>query len=195
MNCNLKITRLPRNLKKIVLNKQKFETYKNEINKINRIGVYDADINDLDKSKLIDIEQELFSCAVLHPQLNFHIQIVLRRTKINGDYCERKVQSFNEEEIRSLIKRIQNKSGSFFNDKDIWDAICRVERGKVSNKLRFFIYERDKYRCRRCGASGQRANLEIDHIVPIAKGGKSNPENLQTLCRSCNKSKGSNMPY
>ena len=35
------------------------------------------------------------------------------------------------EQITYLIKRINNKNGKFYNDRHIWDAICRVERGKV----------------------------------------------------------------
>jgi 5-methylcytosine-specific restriction endonuclease McrA len=32
--------------------------------------------------------------------------------------------------------------------------------------------------------------LQVDHIVPITKGGTNDPENLQLLCGACNKSKG-----
>ena len=75
-------------------------------------------------------------------------------------------------------------------NKEIWNAICRVERGRVSNEMRRKIYERDNYRCRCCGRSQNEVDLEIDHIVPIAKGGKSTSDNLQTLCTDCNKRKG-----
>ena len=69
-----------------------------------------------------------------------------------------------------------------YND-EIWQSICRVERAKVSNKMRFAIYKRDGNRCIKCGST---RNLEIDHIFPISKGGKTKPDNLQTLCHSCN---------
>ena len=36
---------------------------------------------------------------------------------------------------------------------------------------------------------------EIDHIFPISKGGKSTYDNLQTLCRRCNKLKGNSIDY
>lgn len=36
--------------------------------------------------------------------------------------------------------------------------------------------------------------LEVDHIVPVSKGGLSEPENLQTLCWRCNRAKGAKMP-
>jgi 5-methylcytosine-specific restriction endonuclease McrA len=42
-------------------------------------------------------------------------------------------------------------------------------------------------RCEDCGA---RDDLTIDHIVPVALGGRSDVDNLQVLCRSCNSRKG-----
>ena len=40
---------------------------------------------------------------------------------------------------------------------------------------------RDGFRCRQCGKAGK---LEVDHILPIWKGGTDREENLQTLCRA-----------
>lgn len=48
--------------------------------------------------------------------------------------------------------------------------------------LRKHVYERDKV-CQKCGSSW---DLEIDHIVAIALGGKTELENLRLLCRNCN---------
>ena len=42
----------------------------------------------------------------------------------------------------------------------------------------------------RCANCGERGQLVIDHIVPIAKGGLSERGNLQLLCSSCNRIKG-----
>lgn len=47
------------------------------------------------------------------------------------------------------------------------------------------------YRCACCGISDpSRVPFQVDHIVPMNKGGKSVPENLQILCRKCNGDKG-----
>jgi len=95
-----------------------------------------------------------------------------------------------DKEIRYRLNRLSNKRNGYFLDREMWESICRVERGKVSNKMRFSIYKRDGYRCKMCGRSDRFAYLEIDHIKPIAKGGKSIYSNLQTLCSKCNAKKG-----
>ena len=49
--------------------------------------------------------------------------------------------------------------------------------------LRRRIVNSDGWRCVQCGKAGR---LEVDHVVPIQAGGDWwEPENLQTLCRTC----------
>jgi hypothetical protein len=61
------------------------------------------------------------------------------------------------------------------------------ERKGLSVRKRFFVFKRDRYRCRMCGATG--VELEVDHIVPVADGGSDALDNLQTLCFKCNRGK------
>ena len=72
-----------------------------------------------------------------------------------------------------------------------WDRNDLFGRGNHRKKLRDSVkrsvLEASDYRCIACGAS---KNLCIDHIMPVAKGGSDDIENLQTLCRSCNNQKG-----
>ena len=49
--------------------------------------------------------------------------------------------------------------------------------------LRSEVWQRDQSKC--CNCETEHA-LEIDHIIPIASGGKTALENLRLLCRSCN---------
>ena len=62
----------------------------------------------------------------------------------------------------------------------------RLERRSLSDKIRALVIVRDSGRCRRCGSA---RNLEVDHIVPLSRGGDSEERNLQTLCRRCNRRK------
>lgn len=70
------------------------------------------------------------------------------------------------------------------------------QRALMTSKLRQTIKERDNFTCKQCGISVSQEPhllLEIDHIVPISKGGLTTEDNLQTLCWRCNRSKGAKM--
>lgn len=59
----------------------------------------------------------------------------------------------------------------------------------INLRLRFKVFQRDKFKCCLCGASPAKdssVELHIDHIIPWSKGGETVIENLQTLCNKCN---------
>jgi len=56
--------------------------------------------------------------------------------------------------------------------------------------VRMRVMKRDKFQCTYCGVPGTDAELECDHIIPLAKGGSHHMSNLTTACRACNKEKG-----
>ncbi|MBP3887302.1 MAG: DEAD/DEAH box helicase family protein [Cellulosilyticum sp.] len=61
-------------------------------------------------------------------------------------------------------------------------------RDQTFNK---FLNENGEYYCAHCGMSAHtKIPFQVDHIIPMNKGGKSVLENLQILCRSCNGKKG-----
>ncbi len=64
------------------------------------------------------------------------------------------------------------------------------KREAISKTLRWDILNRDNFRCVKCGAKGDEAQLEVDHKTPVSLGGTNHPSNLQTLCRNCNRGKG-----
>lgn len=66
-------------------------------------------------------------------------------------------------------------------------APTRPGRATLSVRKRFFVLKRDRYRCRLCKATG--VPLEVDHIVPAARGGSDSLDNLQALCMLCNRGK------
>lgn len=70
------------------------------------------------------------------------------------------------------------------------------QRALMTLKLRESIKQRDNYTCQICGLSVRDESnllLEIDHIIPLSKGGLSTTDNLQTLCWKCNRSKGAKL--
>ena len=63
---------------------------------------------------------------------------------------------------------------------------------EVRAQMRYQILVRAHFRCRVCGrspATDPAVQLHIDHIKPWSTGGETTPENLQTLCETCNAGK------
>ncbi len=175
-------------LKDTLDNKKLFEKYKKEINDVCLMNQFDTDKLLKNKKRLAEYEGRLFEKQIKSPTISFSIKVRLILTNINGEFRCSKRDEFSPKEIKDIIFKINQKRGNYYSDSQIWESICRVERGKVTNRMRFSIYQRDHYRCQKCG---RRTNdLEVDHIIPISKGGKSVYENLQTLCHRCNVRKG-----
>ncbi len=89
-----------------------------------------------------------------------------------------------EETIIELIKALESKLTAA--------AFAKEQRSMMTRKLRDFIKERDRFTCCSCQNSihaEPNLLLEIDHIIPVAKGGCTVEENLQTLCWKCNRAK------
>jgi 5-methylcytosine-specific restriction endonuclease McrA len=57
-------------------------------------------------------------------------------------------------------------------------------------KLRMRILQRDGFECYWCGAE---ANT-CDHVIPVARGGTDDPENLVAACKRCNFSRQDRLP-
>ena len=67
------------------------------------------------------------------------------------------------------------------------------QRALMTKELRHKIKVRDDFTCQECGNSLRKEPnllLEIDHILPLSKGGITSEDNLQTLCWRCNRAKG-----
>ncbi len=89
-----------------------------------------------------------------------------------------------EETITELINALAGKLTA--------SAFAKEQRNLMTRKLREHIKQRDNYTCCSCGnstAAEPNLLLEIDHIIPVAKGGCTVEENLQTLCWKCNRAK------
>lgn len=63
------------------------------------------------------------------------------------------------------------------------------KRRPIRLGVRFEIFKRDGFTCQYCGKKPPEALLEVDHIVPVAKGGENDESNLITSCFECNRGK------
>jgi len=66
--------------------------------------------------------------------------------------------------------------------RDNWQGMNWIRKCK-----RLAIYMRDHGRCVYCESQAQ---LSLDHLLPVSKGGKNHARNLVTACRECNTERG-----
>ncbi|MDI6642105.1 MAG: HNH endonuclease, partial [Elusimicrobiota bacterium] len=107
------------------------------------------------------------------------------RTYSFTDWCE-------------LSKLIKEHPAGFIHTPKLKIAIPEVIALRFYDKVPFRevkftrrnIYEHYGYRCCYCGKKFPSEKLNLDHVVPRARGGKTNWENMVTSCIDCNLKKG-----
>ena len=117
----------------------------------------------LKKHGVTNCHDEVVSLAV--PKLTLEQKAHIRML------CEQRLQSF-----------VQKRGIS------IWDYRL-LDEDPISDSLRFQVLKAAEARCQLCGISAKKRPLDVDHIIPRSRGGKTEHANLQALCSKCNRSK------
>lgn len=135
-----------------------------------------------DSTDYQQLEYELFNQRILDPALDVELVIIWEYTSPQGRNHYEACHTYHTEEIVSAIASSYEQAAR--------KESAQYQRSRMTPGLRFEILKRDGYRCCLCGRSAQDgAELEVDHKVPVAKGGKTEPDNLWTLCKDCNRGK------
>ena len=76
------------------------------------------------------------------------------------------------------------------------EKILRRERARARElrKTRWWQQKIGKGVCYYCQKKVNRADLTMDHIVPLVRGGRSTKDNLVAACKSCNTKKKTMLP-
>lgn len=89
--------------------------------------------------------------------------------------------------VQRILKRVNGVRASLVTRSKKYEVECKA----TIEDLRELIYEAYGTPCKYCGRLMTIRNLVMDHTIPISKGGTSNKENLQIICKPCNTMKGS----
>jgi len=110
--------------------------------------------------------------------------------EISDDLVSLCTEKLSFQERASLIRICQDKIQEYFEKRGIkiWDY--RLLDDPVPHSLRYNVLKRDGSRCALCGATEKDRMLDVDHIIPRSRSGKTVEENLQILCSKCNRTKG-----
>jgi 5-methylcytosine-specific restriction endonuclease McrA len=60
------------------------------------------------------------------------------------------------------------------------------QRKPIPSSVKKAVWKRDGGKCVNCGSD---VDIEYDHIIPVVKGGSSTIQNIQILCKKCNRKK------
>ncbi len=89
---------------------------------------------------------------------------------------------------RDYMRRRRSALSSRMEGPGLTVADGRKTQGIGSRRFR--ILHRDNFRCCYCGKTPKDdVKLELDHIIPICKGGTDDDSNLITACMPCNRAK------
>ena len=103
-------------------------------------------------------------------------------------YANNKVYAYSQ------IPYMVNEVNAELMAKNSRQAAIKRERALMTDDLRYDVLKRDNYTCQICGSTAaDGVKLEIDHIIPVSKGGKTELSNLRVLCDRCNRGKSNKM--
>src|SRR5690606_35251377 len=150
-------------LQKIKHNRETLETYKENVKMIYVKPILDAHlILKMSEKAYIKRENKLFKSNILRPTTDAKCVVVLTYRSAQGQVNLEKSAVFNYNDMYAAFQSISRST----LDRDTYDALIAVERGEVSDSLRYDVLARDGYRCVICGVSAREgARLHIDHII------------------------------
>lgn len=114
---------------------------------------------------------------------------VFEYVSAGGNSSQKTTVTFNAQTIDALIETLSAKIR--------FRKTAMGQRALMTAKLRTYIKTRDQHTCQYCSvslAAEPHLLLEVDHIVPVSRGGMSAEGNLQTLCWRCNRTKSNKVP-
>lgn len=167
-----------------IVNKSIYKDYHEEIKSINsKTDIELINKTGLSEEKFNQIEKKLLDSIIVSDNVyNIRAHVIVYLLKRNYDIERRKDRYVKFDELKSIYNEWKNSKK--------YNETTKKERKLMNYTLREEVLKRDGYKCCVCGKTKKNGvRLEIDHIIPVSKGGQSTISNLQTLCSSCNAKK------
>jgi 5-methylcytosine-specific restriction enzyme A len=131
-------------------------------------------LNDIRFRQLSDVKKAHLICLLL---LSTHMANVLPNNPIKLEQLIGATDSVDLSAFSDFVVFAEREKPTYSD---------RLAKRRIPYHLRAQVLLRDGARCRNCRTL---MRLEVDHIIPVSRGGKTEESNLQTLCRRCNRRK------
>ena len=110
-------------------------------------------------------------------------------------YREYSANAYNSDEIEVMVSSLYSNE-EVENKKGVFEFVLKLNKTVADEKLlskRQFSetdkatrYEQQNHKCAICEEDFELTSMHGDHILPWSKGGRTNLDNLQMLCATCN---------
>lgn len=134
----------------------------------------------------LERERSIINSEILRIPYTTTFKVIVEYITPAGKKIYQKSRDFSVDEMRKL------KSDAIImeTDRNLKKINLNEERTKMTESLRYDVFKRDNFKCTICGrGSKDGVKLQVDHIKPVSKGGKTVLNNLRTLCDECNRGK------
>lgn len=120
--------------------------------------------------------------ALYDPITELVFRCSLNYTSPAGRNSYNDYEFFNTQQIANLLDEIRADERR--------KTTASYQRSLMTQSMRYDVLKRDDFRCVLCGRRAKDGvELQVDHIIPVSKGGKTIKTNLRTLCSGCNSGK------
>lgn len=166
------------------LNEEKYHNYLKEVKDLPPTREATIRTSEIPFKNYVVIEERLCQEQILQkPRTFFTCSVSVDYFSPKGRNHNTYEHSYSFDDILWLQSKVLDK----WKKEREYKMTAEYERSRMTNSLRYNVMQRDGFRCVLCGATQEDGvKLHVDHIKPIAKGGKTEMSNLRTLCDRCN---------
>ena len=96
--------------------------------------------------------------------------------------------------LSNLHLLLDHPEGYLLSNPAVDVGMISIQKARnISNSLRFDVFQRDYHTCQYCGRKAPHVELQVDHLIPVAKDGTDDFDNLVTSCQDCNSGKSTKL--
>lgn len=120
----------------------------------------------------------------------------------HAQVVDQEYRTYSFEDWREMSQAVKEHPSGIISTPQFKIAIPEVIALKLYDRLpttevkftRRNIYEHYSYRCCYCGHKFASVDLNLEHVLPRSRGGKTSWSNIVTSCIPCNLKKGNRLP-
>lgn len=131
-----------------------------------------------------------------HPELSATIRTLNREaSRERRRECNRRLHALNREARREYVKEWKQRNKAKVKQ---YDAKRRMLIGPADPAVAAYyeeMHSRSDHVCHLCELPITDGSMELDHVIPLARGGRHAPDNLKPSHRLCNTTKSARLPH